>query len=175
VSDSVLDRFNYRLPRQIPLEYRIIEKTLLTCIHFRLGTNLYEYLATSNCDISVVINRLIDDHDLKLTSPDLRLCFFNELGMCLESGMIGDIYRTNGNMTINITVREEGNTDGTLCEVTRRLKQGKHHTVFMICDCLCIGQDKTSMFHPTTKWQQIDFWVKTILPETDQPIDDCVY
>ncbi|CAF3066852.1 unnamed protein product, partial [Rotaria sp. Silwood2] len=126
------------LPKQISSEYRIVEKALLVRIQFQFQTKLFEYWATLSANISILIDRFIDDGDLKSTSADVCLCFTDELGKCIDNGTIADIYRTNNdnssNTTIYITVTEENSSTTNVCEVTLRSKQVMDQTGLSIFD-----------------------------------------
>ncbi len=107
----------------IPLEYHIIEKTLLIQIHFQFQTKIFKYMVTSSAKISTVINRFIHDNDLQLKSPDIYLNFSDEFGKCINGETIADI---SANKLINIIVTEENVDNGTLCEVTLHPNEGRH-------------------------------------------------
>ncbi|CAF1141915.1 unnamed protein product [Rotaria magnacalcarata] len=115
-----------RLPHGISLEYVIIEKTLLFSIQFNYQEKLFEYFATSKCNISTIIDRFIRDNDIKLSSNNGYLCFFDEHGKTIENGTIADLINQSDhpeNRTISITVNEEDNQTSMLCEITIRSKQ----------------------------------------------------
>ncbi|CAF1611237.1 unnamed protein product [Rotaria magnacalcarata] len=117
---------NARLPHGISLEYVIIEKTLLFSIQFNYQKKLFEYFATSKCNISTIIDRFIRDNDIKLSSNNGYLCFFDEHGKTIENGTIADLINQSDhpeNRTISITVNEEDNQTSMLCEITIRSKQ----------------------------------------------------
>ncbi|CAF2134255.1 unnamed protein product [Rotaria magnacalcarata] len=115
-----------RLSHEISLEYVIIEKTLLFSIQFNYQKKLFEYFATSKCNISTIIYRFIRDNDIKLSSNNGYLCFFDEHGKTIENGTIADLINQSDhpeNRTISITVNEEDNQTSMLCEITIRSKQ----------------------------------------------------
>jgi hypothetical protein len=119
---------NARLPNQVPLEYFIIEKTLLFPIQFHFQTKLFQYFATSKSNISIIIDRFITDNYIQSSSKDIYLTFFDENGKTIDNVSIADlISRTDQlqNKTIPITVTEEDNNTTMLCEITLRSKQGK--------------------------------------------------
>jgi hypothetical protein len=105
-------------------EYYIIEKAQVIEIRFQFRTNLLKYSATSNCDILAIINRFIDDSQLEFTSPDVRLCFLDELGKYIDGKTIGDIYRFDNNSVVNILVKEDNITSDS-SEIILRIKEGK--------------------------------------------------
>ena len=162
-------------PIPMPLEYHIIEKKLLFHVQFRFQTSIIKYFTTSNCDISTIINRLMIDNQFKITSPDVYLCFLDEFGKCIDGGTIADIYRTDDNTIVNITVKDEKNNTNTLCELCLRLEQGKNQKLVNFLLYFYLGQEYTSLFYPITTWQQIDSWLKTVVQGMDPSIDDCVY
>ena len=153
---------NARLPHQISPEYFIIDKTSLFSIQFHFRSKLFEYFATSKCDISILIDRYITDNDIKPPSKDIYLSFFDENGKSIENGTIANLTNQENNLeqkTIRITVFEEDYNTSTLCEVTLRPKEG----------------EQTSLFHPTTKWQQIDQWLKTFTQMIDSTVKEYAY
>jgi hypothetical protein len=64
----------------ISSEYRIIEKTFLISIILDFQEKQIEYLATTESQLSSIINRFIIDHQLKFTSSNIYLSFFDEFG-----------------------------------------------------------------------------------------------
>ncbi|CAF1275007.1 unnamed protein product [Didymodactylos carnosus] len=116
---------NSQLPHRILLEYYIIQKTQLVQVHFQFQTKLFEYLVTSNTNISTIIERFIHDNNFQLIPPDICLNFSNEFGKCINGKIIADI---SDKKIINIIVKEENADAGTLCEVTLHSKGGKHLT-----------------------------------------------
>ncbi len=172
---------NARLPNQISLEYFIIERTLLFSIQFRFRTKLFEYFVTSKSNVSTIIDRFISDNDVKSSSKDIYLCFFDEHNKSIDNVSIADLTnRTNQlqNKIIPITVTEEDNNTTMLCEVTLRSKQGKHNLQILFSNLIsfmCIGQEQTSLFHPTTKWQQINQWLNNFTQMIDSPVNEYAY
>jgi hypothetical protein len=121
---------NARLPNQVSLEYFIIERTLLFTIQFHFETKLFEYFATSKSNISIIIDRFITDNDIKSSSTDIYLCFFDEHGKTIDNVSIVDLTnRTDQlqNKIIPIKVTEEDTNTTMLCEVALRSKQGKQN------------------------------------------------
>ncbi len=112
-----------RLPHQLLLECCIVEKQLLIQVQFRFRTQLFEYLVTSKANISSVIQRFIDDNQLKSSSPDITLCFFDEYGKCIDDSIITDFCKTNSKM-VSILVTEEVSNTNSLCEFILRFKKG---------------------------------------------------
>jgi hypothetical protein len=118
-------------PLRILPEYSIIERSHLIELQFQFGTKLLKYSTTSTCDILTIINRFIDDKQLELTSPDFRLCFFDELGKSIDCKTVGDIYRSENNSIVNILVKED-NITSVLSEVIVRFKEGKLKVYFIV-------------------------------------------
>ncbi|CAM4988217.1 unnamed protein product, partial [Rotaria socialis] len=146
-----------QLTQQISSEYSIIEKTHLVDLQFQFRTNLLKYSTTSSCDILSIIYRFIDDNRVQMAPPDASLCFFDELGKCLNTDTsVGSIYRVGNNPMVNIVVKESNNTN-SLCEITLQLNK---------------DQQYTSLFCPATTWQQINRWIQTLVKG---PIDDFVF
>jgi hypothetical protein len=117
-----------QLPHEISLEYFIIEKTLLFQIQFRFRRKLFEYFSTSKSNTSTIINRFVTDNDIRLSSTDMYLCFFDEYRKSIDNETIADLAnRTNSfeNKLIIITVTEEDNNINSLYEITLRTKQGE--------------------------------------------------
>jgi hypothetical protein len=117
-----------QLPHEISLEYFIIEKTLLFQIQFRFRRKLFEYFSTSKSNTSTIINRFITDNNIRLSSTDMYLCFFDEYRKSIDNETIADLAnRTNSfeNKLIIITVTEEDNNINSLYEITLRAKQGE--------------------------------------------------
>ena len=120
---------NARLPHQIPLEYSIIERTLLFSIQFNFRGNLFEYLVTPKGNIFIVIDRFISDNNITFSSNDTYLCFFDEHGKSVENGTIADLVNQTDNIrdrTISITVIEENSKTTQLCEITLKTKNSKN-------------------------------------------------
>ncbi|CAF4719416.1 unnamed protein product, partial [Rotaria sp. Silwood1] len=154
---------NVQLLQEISLEYFIIEKTSLLSIQFNYQNNLFQYFSTSKCNISIVIDRFINDNNIKLSSNNIYLCFFDEHGKTIDNGTIADLISQINhldNKTISITVTEEDNQTNMLCEVTLRPKQ---------------NTEQISLFHPTTKWQQIDQWLKHFTQLIDSPVNKIAF
>ena len=120
---------NARLPHQIPLEYSIVERTLLFSIQFNFRRNLFEYLVTSKSNIFMVIDRFISDNNIVLISSDIYLCFFDEHGKSIEGETIADLDTQTDNIhdrIISITVTEENSKTTQLCEITLKTKKSKN-------------------------------------------------
>jgi hypothetical protein len=127
--DQILIDFlntNSQLPHPMMLEYKIIDKTLLVQIQLQFRTNTFEYFATSDAKISIVIHRFISDNNLQPKSPEIYLIFSDEFGKCIHGETIADI---SGNKLIKILVTEATTDNKTLCEVTVHSNEGKHFKI----------------------------------------------
>ncbi|CAM4768543.1 unnamed protein product [Rotaria magnacalcarata] len=158
-SQIVIDFINAgnRVPRSMSPEYSIIERTHLVDLRIHFRTNLFKYSTTSTCEILAIINRFTEESQLEITSSDTRLCFFDEVGKCIDDKTVGDIDRTENNSTVNIYVKEEDNTISVLSQITVQLKEDQHHT---------------NLFSSATTWQQINRWIKTLI--VDESIDNYI-
>ncbi|CAF4526381.1 unnamed protein product [Rotaria socialis] len=150
-------RTDARLPNPLPLEYEIVERTLLVPIRLLQGQEEFEYLALSDCSVLSIIRRFVDEHDRKPSSSEFRYCFCDELGRYIDNGTIVELSRMNRDIPIVIVVTEENMQGSVFYAVTLRTKE---------------GQEQKSLFHPTTKWQNIDIWRKTHLQQIDS---SCVF
>ncbi|CAF4174795.1 unnamed protein product, partial [Rotaria magnacalcarata] len=150
-------RTDARLPNPLPLEYQIVERTLLVPIRFLQGQEEFEYLTLSDCSVLSIIRRFVDEHDRKPSSSEFRYCFCDELGRYIDNGTIAELSRMNRDMPIVIVVTEENMQGSVFYAVTLRTKE---------------GQAQKSLFHPTTKWQNIDIWRKNHLQQIDS---SCVF
>jgi hypothetical protein len=122
-NEIFFDLINYRPSYPLLLEYHIIEKQWLIQVQFRFRTQVFEYSATSKCNISTIIHRFIDDNHLKSLSADLVLGFFDESSKCIDDGIIADLCKTNSKIVVIFVTEETANTN-TLCEITLRYNQG---------------------------------------------------
>ena len=112
---------NARLPREISLEYFIIERTSIFPIQFHFQAKTFEYFITVNCDISNLIHRFISDYDIQLSSKDALFCFFDQHGKTLDNVSIIDLTKRMNlfqERTISITLTEEDENTTMLYEVT---------------------------------------------------------
>ncbi|CAF1621746.1 unnamed protein product, partial [Rotaria magnacalcarata] len=148
---------NYRLSDPSIFEYHIIEKQLLiqTQIHFR--AQIYEYLTTSKCTMSTIIRQFIDSEQLRSLSSASILCFVDQYGKCFVDETINN-FCTEESKTISIFVTEETLDGNALHELACQYKKDE---IPMI-----------DLFSSTAKWQQIKFWLKTII---DPSVDDYVF
>ncbi|CAF3326320.1 unnamed protein product [Rotaria sp. Silwood2] len=118
---------NNRLPRRLTLQYHIIKKDLLIPIHFYYKNNSFKYLVTSNCEIANIVDHFVGENNLRPTSSDVYLCFFDEFGKIIESGKIEDILKVNNNLApFHVTVEEMTSSTNTLCEITIQWLKGKY-------------------------------------------------
>ena len=138
---------NNRAPIRPSVKYSIIEKSALTSIHFHDRTQQFIYSAVSECRFSSLLERLINDQQFKPISTHSCYYFFDELGRFINNETIGELYRNNGTGQVIIQIQEQ-NDDFNLFEIT-------------------LNEQKISVFHPVTKWQQIEIWRKLVLPEID--------
>ena len=119
---------NARLPKDLSLEYSIIDKKLVFPIQFHFQTKTFDYFITSNCDILHLINRFISDYEIQLSSKDTLLGFFDQHGKTIDDVSIADLVNRlillQQNI-ISITVIEGDKTNAMLYEVTFRSNQGK--------------------------------------------------
>jgi hypothetical protein len=116
---------NYRPLHLTSSEYHITEKQFLFQVQFLFRTTIFEYLTTSQCPISAVINRFIDDNQLKSLSSDIYLCFFDEYEKCIDDGIITDLCKTNSRI-ITIIVTEVATDTNALCKLTIHFKEGNY-------------------------------------------------
>ena len=115
-----------KVPSYISSEYRIIEKKLLISVILDYQQDQIEYLATTQCQISSVINQFIIDRKLNFPSPDAYLSLFDKLGKYIKTDSpISDIYRSDNEDSIYIKITKSENKSNTLCEITVRPEQGK--------------------------------------------------
>jgi hypothetical protein len=114
-----------KLSTRISSAYQIIEKISLIPIVLEYESNQIEYLATSKCQISSIINRFITDHKLTFTSPDLYLGFFDELETYIdEDKTIFNIYRSNNTNPIQIKIIKYQDNTNNLYEISLRSQEG---------------------------------------------------
>ncbi|CAF4842456.1 unnamed protein product, partial [Rotaria sp. Silwood1] len=151
---------NYFRSYQSLLEYHIIEKQCLIQIQFHYRTQIYEYLITSKCNISTIIHHFINDKQLKSLSSDIILCFFNEYGKCINDGIISDLCQTDQKI-VSIFVTEESSNTSILYEMILQYNKDQNHIM--------------NLFYPTTKWQQINLWLKTLSHIIDSSINDYAF
>ncbi|CAF0924968.1 unnamed protein product [Rotaria sordida] len=151
---------NYLLADPSILEYHIIEKQFLvqTEIHFR--TQIKEYLTTSKCNVSTIIHHFIDNEQLKSLSTDIILCFFDEYGKCINDGTINDLCKPDCK-TISIFMTEETLNGNTLYELALQDKKDENPIINLFCS--------------TTKWQQINLWLKTLSHINESSVNDYAF
>ncbi|CAF3731288.1 unnamed protein product [Rotaria sp. Silwood1] len=168
-------RTDARLPKPFPTKYCIVERSLLIPIVFQYGGEQYEYLTLSDCNVHNIIHRFIDEKELK-QSPEVRLLFYDKLWKCIENEMVSELsHDVNHNLPVVIVVREENIEDSLLYTVNLQTKGSvclENQYFKNISDYLNLDQEQKSLFHPTTKWYQIDIWRKTHLQQIDS---SCVY
>ncbi|CAF3718863.1 unnamed protein product [Rotaria socialis] len=151
---------NYCLQNQSILEYHIIEKQFLIQIQFQFRAQLSEYFTTSKCTIPTIVHHFIDDKQLKNLSTDTILCFYDEYGKCIADGTISDLSKADSK-TMSIFVTAETSSAGILYECA--LQYNKDQNEIM------------NLFYPTTQWQQINLWLKTLSSITDPSINDYAF
>ncbi|CAF3121404.1 unnamed protein product [Rotaria socialis] len=151
---------NYCLQNQSILEYHIIEKQFLIQIQFQFRAQLSEYFTTSKCTIPTIVHHFIDDKQLKNLSTDTILCFYDEYGKCIADGTISDLPKADSK-TMSIFVTAETSSAGILYECA--LQYNKDQNEIM------------NLFYPTTQWQQINLWLKTLSSITDPSINDYAF
>jgi hypothetical protein len=143
----------------LSLEYRILEKQLLIQVQFQFRTQVFEYLTTSKCHISTITHRFIDNHHLQSLASDTVLCFLDQYGKCIDDGIIADLCSTNSRTT-TITVIEETSSTNTFCAIALLYKEDRN---------------QTNLFHPTTTWQQIEHWLKTLPQKIDPLVENYAF
>ncbi|CAF4177159.1 unnamed protein product, partial [Rotaria sordida] len=142
------------------LEYYIIEKQYLIQIQIHFRSNISEYFTTSKCKISTIIHHFIDEKQLESLSSDRILCFFDEFGKCIDDGIINDLCKTH-HKTVSIFVTEEISNANILYELALHYNEDQNQMM--------------SLFYSTTKWQQINLWLKTLLHIIDPSVDDYMF
>ncbi|CAF5108871.1 unnamed protein product, partial [Rotaria sp. Silwood1] len=100
---------------------------------------------------SSLMDHLINDHNLKLTSPNHRYCLYDETRRYIDGENIGDLHQMHRALPVIIHIQEQDDST-ILYEVTLISNQ---------------GEKKTAVFHPMTEWQQIEIWRKLVLPEIE--------
>ncbi|UJR29383.1 hypothetical protein I4U23_010595 [Adineta vaga] len=161
-NDILLD-FNGKLPKQISQEYFIIEKEHLFTIQFRFQETQIEYLVTSKCNISTIIHHYLTDQDIKPSSDESYLCFFNEHGTTIEKGTINDLIKQMDNSetkVIPIIVTEENINQNFLCQITLQTKQ---------------NQEQIGLFHSAANWQHVNDWLKHFAQFIDSPTNEFAF
>ncbi|CAF3638441.1 unnamed protein product [Rotaria sp. Silwood1] len=132
-------------------KYFIVEKTVLISIQFHLGLQQFNYSTMPDCTLGPLMDHLINDHNLKLTSPNHRYCLYDETRRYIDGENIGDLHRMHRALPVIIHIQEQDDST-ILYEVTLTSNQ---------------GGKKTAVFHPMTEWQQIEIWRKLVLPEIE--------
>ncbi|CAF1512094.1 unnamed protein product, partial [Rotaria sordida] len=142
------------------LEYYSIEKQYLIQIQIHFRSNISEYFTTSKCKISTIIHHFIDEKQLESLSSDRILCFFDEFGKCIDDGIINGLCKTH-HKTVSIFVTEEISNVNILYELALHYNEDQNQMM--------------SLFYSTTKWQQINLWLKTLLHIIDTSVDDYMF
>lgn len=117
---------NNHLPSPLPLKYSIVEKTMLISTQFFLGTQQFSCSTMSNCTFGSLMDYIINNQNLKLTSPNHRYCFYDAIGRLIEDGNIGDLHQMHRALPLIIHIYEQD--DSTfLYEVTLTPNQGRSY------------------------------------------------
>ena len=138
---------NAQLGRDSALEYSIIPRSSLFRVLFHFGTNLVEYTTTGQASLFHVIHRFLDEHHAAVGPANVPPCFFDQYGKIINEETVGELYQANDheNNTIHVTVSEARNNMNSLCEIVLRPKE---------------GETQTTLFHASTRWHQIDLWLR---------------
>jgi hypothetical protein len=115
---------NKQLPSLLPLEYFIVEKTMLISSQFLFGTQQFNYSTMPDCTFSSLMDHLINDQNLQLTSSSHRYCFYDKIERYIDGGNIGDLHRMHGTLPVIIHIQEQDDTT-SLYEVILTSNQGR--------------------------------------------------
>ncbi|CAF1263604.1 unnamed protein product [Rotaria sp. Silwood1] len=127
---------NNRLPHRLTPQYDIIQRDLLIPTHFYYKNNSFKYLITPNCEIADIIDHFIGENNVRSTSSDMYLCFFDKSGKIIEGGKMNEILKVNNNsLPFIVTVEEMASSTSTLCELTIQLSKGKYVSVSKLMLC----------------------------------------
>ncbi|CAF3398108.1 unnamed protein product, partial [Rotaria socialis] len=115
---------NNRLPHRLVPQYDIIQRDLLISIHFYYKNNTFKYLIKPNCEIADIIDHFIGENNIRSTSPDAYLCFFDKLGKIIQAGKMNEILKVNDNsLPFHVTVEEMTSSTSELCDLTIQLSK----------------------------------------------------
>ena len=107
-------------------EYRVIDKNCLISIILEFEGREWKYSGTNETRISSIINRFLLDREIPLTSNEIILGVFDELGKYIEDdASIAQIYRSNNIDGIRIKIVQSENETSKLSEITLRSKKGR--------------------------------------------------
>ncbi|CAF2184712.1 unnamed protein product [Rotaria magnacalcarata] len=152
---------NNRLPHRLVPQYDIIQRDLLISIHFYYKNNTFKYLIKPNCEIADIIDHFIGENNIRSTSPDAYLCFFDKLGKIIQAGKMNEILKVNdSSLPFHVTVEEMTSSTSELCDLTIQLSK---------------AEDTKALFYPYTEWRKINLWLKTHMPILDPSIGEYVY
>ncbi|CAF4283555.1 unnamed protein product, partial [Adineta steineri] len=156
-NDILLDFLNEStpVPKRMSQEYFIIQKESLFQIEFRFQDNNFKYFVSSNVKIPSIIQRFLTDYNIKPSSDENYLCFFNEHKRTIENETIADLIKQTNNpesKTIPIIITENNLNTSLLYQITLRTKQ---------------NQEQIGFFHATANWKHVNEW----LTHFDQIID----
>ncbi|CAF3675559.1 unnamed protein product [Rotaria sp. Silwood1] len=98
-------------------KYFIVEKTVLISIQFHLGLQQFNYSTMPDCTLGPLMDHLINDHNLKLTSPNHRYCLYDETRRYIDGENIGDLHRMHRALPVIIHIQEQDDST-ILYEVT---------------------------------------------------------
>ncbi|CAF4218433.1 unnamed protein product, partial [Adineta steineri] len=161
-NDILLDFLNEstQAPKRIPQELFIIQKESLFQIEFRFQDNNFKYFISSNVKIPSIIQRFLTDYNIKPSSDENYLCFFNEHKRTIENETIADLIKQTNNpesKTIPIIITENNLNTSLLYQITLRTKQ---------------NQEQISFFHPTANWKHVNEWLKHFDQIIDSPTNE---
>ncbi|CAF3595248.1 unnamed protein product [Adineta steineri] len=161
-NDILLDFLNEstQAPKRIPQELFIIQKESLFQIEFRFQDNNFKYFISSNVKIPSIIQRFLTDYNIKPSSDENYLCFFNEHKRTIENETIADLIKQTNNpesKIIPIIITEDNLNTSSLYQITLRTKQ---------------NQEQIGFFHPTANWKQVNEWLKHFDQIIDSPTNE---
>ncbi|CAF1248253.1 unnamed protein product [Adineta steineri] len=148
------------VPKRIPQELFIIQKESLFQIEFRFQDNNFKYFVSSNVKIPSIIQRFLIDYNIKPSSDETYLCFFNEHRKTIENETIADLIKQTNNpesKIIPIIITEDNLNTSSLYQITLRTKQ---------------NQEQIGFFHPTANWKHVNEWLKHFDQIIDSPTNE---
>ncbi|CAF1176839.1 unnamed protein product [Adineta ricciae] len=152
--------FDFGTSKISSLDYRVVERKDLISVEFHFRQSIVQYFTVVTNRIVTVIQHFLNVNQPALVSADTHLCFYDEIGMCIEDVKVADLY-TSKEKVIVINVKKKSSMDDMECEINvTDMENGVRQTIF--CDMIAT-------------WEHIELWLKQFSQKTDHAIENVAF
>jgi hypothetical protein len=94
------------------------------CVQFQFRSSTMEYRTTPTNRIATVIKHFLEINQLKDSTSDTYLCFYDQYGAYVEDVSVKDLHENKEKLVI-IKVKETTSVNNILCEINLRGEESK--------------------------------------------------